>query len=224
MRLGVLFSGGKDSCLALKYARETDNVVCLISLISKNKESYMFHTPNVHLTALQAQAIGLPHIPWETEGEKEVELEDLKAAIAEAVKLYSIEGVVTGAIASEYQATRVQKICDELGLRCINPLWKKEQMEVLDEVKDWEVVVSGVFAEHLDEGWLGERIDEDAISELARLRDKYGINPSGEGGELETTVLWAPFFRKRIVVVDSEIDYQNFSGTYTIKDAKLTNK
>ncbi|MCI0480849.1 MAG: TIGR00289 family protein, partial [Candidatus Dadabacteria bacterium] len=97
-------------------------------------------------------------------------------------------------------------------------------MEVLDEVKDWVVVVSGVFAEHLDEGWLGERIDEDAICELARLRDKYGINPSGEGGEIETTVLWAPFFRKRIVVVESEIEYQNFSGTYTIKDAKLADK
>ena len=221
MRLGVLFSGGKDSCLALKYARETDEIVCLISLISKNKESYMFHTPNVHLTALQAQAIGLPHIPWETEGEKEKELEDLKAAISEAVKLYSIEGVVTGAIASVYQATRVQRICDDLGLWCLNPLWQKEQMEVLDEVMDWNVIVSGVFAQHLDEGWLGERIDEDAICELARLRDKYGINPSGEGGELETTVLNAPFFRQRLEVEESEIEYENCSGTYKIKSARL---
>ncbi|MBN2142324.1 hypothetical protein JW711_03250, partial [Candidatus Woesearchaeota archaeon] len=106
MKLAVLFSGGKDSTLALKYARDGDksgpgdSVVCLISLISKNPESFMFHTPNISLTKLQAEAIGLPLIEQETMGEKEKELEDLKRAIERAKVEFGAEGIVTGAVES----------------------------------------------------------------------------------------------------------------------------
>ncbi|MCK5594341.1 MAG: TIGR00289 family protein, partial [Candidatus Aenigmarchaeota archaeon] len=44
MKLGVLFSGGKDSTYALDIAMQKEEVVCLIAIVSKNKESYMFHT------------------------------------------------------------------------------------------------------------------------------------------------------------------------------------
>ena len=61
MKLGALFSGGKDSTLAIVKARDKGHeVACLISMISKNPESYMFHVPNVHLTKLQAKAMDLP--------------------------------------------------------------------------------------------------------------------------------------------------------------------
>ena len=59
MRLGVLFSGGKDSTFALHIATEKEEVVCLVTLLSKNVESYMFHTPNIDVTALQAEALQL---------------------------------------------------------------------------------------------------------------------------------------------------------------------
>ena len=148
MKLAVLFSGGKDSCHALYQAMQKEKVVCLISIISENKESYMFHTPNVNLTELQAKAMNLPIIIKKTKGVKEEELEDLKKAIREAVKEYGIEGVVTGAVGSVYQASRIQKICDELNLFCFNPLWLKDQVELLKELVEnkFEVIISGVFA------------------------------------------------------------------------------
>ena len=68
MKLGVLFSGGKDSTLALHKAAEKEEVTCLITLRSRNPESYMFHTPNIDLTALQAEALGLPLVTKGTEG------------------------------------------------------------------------------------------------------------------------------------------------------------
>src|SRR5208337_4837781 len=118
MRLGVLFSGGKDSTLALHYAEEKEKVVCLITLLSENKESYMFHTPNIDITALQSQALALPQIAKTTRGEKEKELLDLEEAIAEAAKKFQIQGVVTGAVESVYQTERVQRICNKLDLWC----------------------------------------------------------------------------------------------------------
>ena len=69
----------------------------------------MFHTPNVHLVPLQAEAAGFPLVTVDTEGIKEAELADLTRAIALAVERHGIEGVVTGALMSVYQATRVQQ-------------------------------------------------------------------------------------------------------------------
>ena len=103
MRLGVLFSGGKDSTLALHLAADKVEVACLITVVSKNKESYMFHTPNIDITALQAEALGLPLVSVVTEGKKEEELVDLEKAIAEAQNKYQIDGIVTGAVESVYQ-------------------------------------------------------------------------------------------------------------------------
>jgi len=226
MKLGVLFSGGKDSTYALFKIMKKEQVVCLISIISKNKESYMFHTPNIKITELQAKAINLPLIQKITEGKKEEELKDLKKAIIEAKKKYGIEGIVTGAIESIYQSDRIQRICDDLGLKCLNPLWLKDQEELLNEIVEngFKVIISGVFAYPLNEKWLGREIDKKTIEELVKLKEKYKISPSGEGGEIETTVLDAPFFNKKIKILDSEIIMEENSGVFIIKKARLMEK
>jgi len=226
MRLGVLFSGGKDSTLALHLAAEKEEVVCLITILSKNKESYMFHTPNIDITALQAEALGLPQITKTTEGEKEKELSDLEDAIAEAARKFQIEGIVTGAVESAYQAERVQRICNRLGLWCFNPLWKHDQKALLEELlkKQFKVIISGVFAYPLDEKWLGKQIDTQLIDRLVDLQQKYGLSPSGEGGEIETTVLDAPLFKKKIDVLDYSIEAKGNSGVFRIKQARLVSK
>ena len=226
MRLGVLFSGGKDSTLALHYAAEKEELVCLITLVSENKESYMFHTPNIEITSLQAQALGLPQITKTTRGEKEKELLDLEEAIAQASKKHQIEGVVTGAIESVYQAERVQRICNRLGLWCFNPLWKHDQKALLEELleKKINVIISGIFAYPLDEKWLGKQIDTRILDKLIELEQKYGISPSGEGGEIETTVLDAPLFRKKIEILDYSIEAKGNSGVLNITQARLVPK
>jgi ABC transporter with metal-binding/Fe-S-binding domain ATP-binding protein len=219
MRLGVLFSGGKDSTLALHMAAEKESVACLITVVSKNKESFMFHTPNISVTALQAEALELPLVSVATEGKKEEELADLEAAIAEAKNKHQIEGVVTGAVESVYQASRVQRICSKLDLWLFNPLWKTDLKVLLETLvaKKFRVIISGVFAYPLDEKWLGKQIDPQVIARLVELQGKYGISPSGEGGEIETTVLDAPIFNKRIEVTDFSVDWRGDSGVYAIE-------
>jgi diphthine-ammonia ligase len=226
MRLGVLFSGGKDSTLALHKAAEKEEVVCLITLVSENKESFMFHTPNIDVTALQAEALGLPLIRKVTEGKPEEELKDLEEAIAQAVKDFKIDGVVTGAVESVYQAARIQQICNRLGVWCVNPLWKRNQKALLEELvaEGFKTVISGVFAYPLDKEWLGKQIDEDVIEKLVALSEEYGLSPSGEGGEIETTVLDAPLFKKKIEVLEFEVEAQGNSGVFRIKQARLTEK
>jgi len=226
MKLGVLFSGGKDSCLALSKASKENEIVCLIGIISKNPASYMFHTPNIHITKLQAKAMNLPLITLTTKGEKEKELLELKKAIIIAKKKYKIQGIVTGAVRSEYQKSRIEKICSELQIKCINPLWHKNQIELLKEVVKSKIraIISGVFAYPLEKEMLGKQIDNKIINKLSELENKYKINPAGEGGETETTVLDAPFFKKEIKIINYKINYENYSGTFEIKKAGLARK
>ncbi len=226
MRLGVLFSGGKDSTFALQLAAENEEVVCLITVVSKNKESYMFHTPNIEVTVLQAEALELPLVSVVTEGKKEEELADLEKAICEAKNRFQIDGVVTGAVESVYQASRVQRICNSLDIWCFNPLWKLDQKALLETLleKNFKVMISGIFAYPLDETWLGKQIDPAVIARLVELQGQYGISPSGEGGEIETTVLDAPMFRQKIEIVDSAVEAKGNSGVYQIRQARLVPK
>ena len=226
MKLGVLFSGGKDSTFALHLAAEKEEVACLITLISESEESYMFHTPNIGITTLQAEAMSLPIVQRTTEGRPEDELADLKEAIAKAMKDHGIEGVVSGAIESAYQSERIQRVCSQLDVWCFNPLWKRNQEEHLEEIiaKGYEVILSGVFAYPLDGTWLGKRLDRELASKLLALGRRFGVSPSGEGGEIETTVLDAPLFKKRIEILDSTVEARGNSGVLRIRNARLSMK
>jgi diphthine-ammonia ligase len=226
MKLAVLFSGGKDSCYAMYKAMETDDVVCLISILSENPESYMFHTPNIELTKLQAEAIALPLIQKVTKGVKEEELKDLKAAISKAVERLGVEGIVTGAVKSVYQSERIRRICDELRLECVSPLWHMDEGRLLEELleKGFKVMISGVFAYPLGKSWLGKTVDKDVIEDLIKMQGKYEISPAGEGGEIETTVLDAPFFRKALEVTGSRVHWEGDSGWLEVKKAALREK
>lgn len=226
MRLAVLFSGGKDSCLALHKAAEQHSIACLLTLVSKNPASYMFHTVNIELTELQAKALHLPIMQKETAGEKEKELRDLKKALEEAIERFAIEGIVTGAIRSIYQASRIQRICKELNIFCFNPLWLHDEIVLLRESLKlgFSTIITGVFAYGLTEELLGKVINEEIIEKLEFLKKKYGINPAGEGGELETFVRDAPLFKKKIEIVEAEKHYKNNAGIFEIKKAKLVAK
>lgn len=226
MKLGVLCSGGKDSWFAFSLAREKEEVACLISVRSKNDASYMFHTPNIHLVPLQAEAAGIPLVSVETEGEKETELADLSRAIALAVEQYGIEGVVTGALMSVYQATRVQRICRDLGLWCFNPLWYADPEAYMEHLiaSGFSVIVTGVFSAPFTEDWLSRVLDRETLADLRRYAKTDRITLTGEGGEYETLVLDAPFFQQRLVIRESETEYANYRGILKISRAELVPK
>ncbi|HIP66634.1 MAG TPA: TIGR00289 family protein [Candidatus Nanopusillus sp.] len=226
MKLAVLYSGGKDSNLALYRAMLYHDIEVLINLFPMDPESYLFHVPNAKWTTLQAKAIGIPIIQWKTSGEKEKELEDLKRVLEYAISEYEIEGIVTGAIRSTYQAAKFQKVCRELGLWCFNPLWLSDEVELLLNLinNKFKVIITGIFAYPLGKSLLGKVIDMEVIDLFKKFKKKYGLNPAGEGGEIETFVIDAPFFRERIEIVDYEIKYKEYSGVFIIRDAKLVKK
>ena len=224
-KLGALISSGKDSIYAMYLMKKQGYIIkCLITLKSKNQDSFMFHTPNVGLVKLQSEATGIPLLEHETKGEEEKELKDLKEALEKAKKQFNIEGIVTGALFSEYQKNRIDKIASELGLKSFAPLWHMEQETELRSIlkSGFEIIISSVAAEGLDKSWLGRPITEKDVDKLVEINKKIGINIAFEGGEAETLVLNCPMFHKKIEILDSEIIEENKNtARLVIKKAKL---
>jgi len=216
MKAGVLFSGGKDSCYSAYLARKQGyELACLISIFSENKESYMFHTPSIEKTKQQAQVMNIPLLIQKTKGEKEKELKDLEIAIKLAKKKYNIDAIISGALASNYQKSRIENICKKLNLKSINPLWHKDEIGYLkDLIKDnFKVIVVGAFAYPLNKSWLGKIIDEEFIEEVKQLKEKYKIHPAGEGGEFETFVINCPLFKEGLKIKSFE-DYKEGENSW----------
>lgn len=204
MRLALLLSGGKDSVYSGYLAKKKfgHDLVCAITIASKNKHSYMFHTPSISKVLFQAESMNLPIIIRESSGKKEIELKDLENAISDAKIKYKIQGVVTGAIQSVYQSSRIQKICNKLKLEVFNPLWQISEEDYLNDLikNKFKVIVVGVFAYPLNQSWLGKELNNDFLIKIKEMNRKYKISVIGEGGEFETFVLNCPLFKKELKI------------------------
>jgi ABC transporter with metal-binding/Fe-S-binding domain ATP-binding protein len=219
MKLAALISGGKDSSYAIYKALQEGHVVTdLVTIISANEDSYMFHSANIHLTSLISEACGIPLTSQISSGEKEKELDDLKKALASL----KVEGIAVGAIESEYQASRVKNICDELGLVMYAPLWHKDPESLLFEmIECMDIIMVKVAAGGMDESWLGRHFDRKMIADLKELNRKYKVHLAGEGGEYETLVLNACYYTKKIKLIKTEKMWMGDHGMLKVIDAKL---
>ena len=224
MRVCSLLSGGKDSTFALHWAiLKGFDVACLVTLKPAREDSWMFHVPAIELTKLQAEALGLPQVYVETSGVKGAELEDLKRALRTAVEEYGVEGVVTGALLSDYQRMNINLVCEELGLRAYSPLWRKDQARHLRELVEmgFEIVITAIDAYGLDPEFLGRVLTEGDVDRIAELARRYGFNPAFEGGEAETLVVYAPLFQKRLVIKGRKVRIGPYSWRYVVEEARL---
>ncbi|GAA5819086.1 MAG: TIGR00289 family protein [Methanobrevibacter sp. CfCl-M3] len=227
MNSAILFSGGKDSTMALYYSiLNEDSVKYLFSMKSLNDESYMFHIPNIDLSNLIAEALDIPILTATTDGKKEEELNDLEKGLVN-LKNNGVEAVYSGAIFSTYQKTRIDNICEKIGLKSIAPLWYINSEKYMRNIVDlgFEVIITGVSAEGIDQSWLGREINHNTIDELISIKENIcDINLCFEGGEAETLVLNGPIFKKKIKIVEAETVWRNDSGIYNIKKAILEDK
>ena len=223
MRLAAMYSGGKDSTFAMYLAEQMGHeIVCLVTVRPEDRASWIFHTPNLSVVPVMAEAMGKELVTVPSDGTEEGDM----AAMRDALSGLDIDGIVVGALWSDYQWDRMNLICGDLGLFVLAPLWRKDQDTVYDEMVSAgiEAIIVGVFAEGLDERWLGRRLDTDTKRELCRLRDRYGISIMGEGGEYESMTLDSPMHLKRLVIDGSEKRMERNAGTFDVTSVRLESK
>jgi len=199
------------------------DVAELVTILPESNESWMFHYPATEWTKLQADVMGIPLTEVRTKGVKEKELNDLADSLQSLTKKIGIDGIVSGAVASEYQRTRLDNLCEGLGLRSFAPLWHKNQQQLVQEQIEsgFEIIITSCNALGLKREWLGRRLDKDTFQELAKVSERYGLSIAFEGGEAETFVLNAPMFSGRIRVDRSIPYWKNESGYLKLEQLSL---
>ena len=176
--------------------------------------SWMFHTDNIHLAVTCADAMAIRAVLHPTAAEPEAEINDLQEALAPL----RIDGIISGALASEYQRCRIERVCHALHLKSFAPLWHKNPSQLLNDMirADFSIAVIAVAAEGLGKAWLGRILDMDALNDLKRVHDRYGVHVGGEGGEYETLVLDCPLYRQHLHISEAEAKWDGSRGTLQI--------
>jgi ABC transporter with metal-binding/Fe-S-binding domain ATP-binding protein len=221
MRLIALISGGKDSVCALNCALREHEVVQLVN-VQAVEDSFLYHVPCAGLTRLISEAVDIPIVSGVSFSHED-ELTLLKTMLRGA----EADGVVAGTIASNYQMSRLKKICAQLKLQLYTPLWNKGGERLLRAMAGtMDIIVVQVAAYGMNESWLGRKLDEEAVDDLSVLHRKYGVHIMGEGGEYETLVVDAPIFKRRINVMNYEKKWfgEQWRGCLEIYEFKLEDK
>ncbi|MBI87821.1 MAG: ATP-binding protein [Euryarchaeota archaeon] len=227
MRVAVLASGGKDSSYCAWWSElQGWDVEAMITVGVTGEDSMMYQMDNTAVAALQATSMGVPWLPVSTLGGEDVEIADLergilgmsdsKGAFSEIwpvglevpgdLELKSerleIDGLVVGALRSDYQKTRLEMMCERIGVRSFCPLWHNPGINHMESLLEhgFEVIFTSVSAEGLDSEWIGKSLDWELLDELRMLSLEHRFNIDGEGGEFETLVIGGPHLRRKISI------------------------
>ncbi len=219
MKAIALFSGGKDSTYSIYLAMQQGyEIERLVTIYPSVKDSFMYHIPMIERTEMQAKAMGIPRDVYS--------IDDSVSSLKEVLARYDVDAVVSGAIASNFQKTKIEEVCTDLGFLSFAPLWGKNQELLLRDMlaAGMKIMIIGVYAYGLDSSYLGRIIDDEILQRLKKIEEKYRINLAGEGGEYETFVVDAPFFRYRIEIDEIEKTWDGMRGELKIGDMQLKRK
>ena len=225
MKLGALFSGGKDSTYSIYSAKcKGHEIKCLLSVFPKSDESHLLHHPNLKWTSLQSEAMKIPIITINSNSdETNSEISSMEQILNQAKKKFHFDGIVHGGIKSQFQKDNFENLCGKLNLQLISPLWNLEPKKYLNDLLDsnFEFIITSVSSGGLDDSWLGKKIKKNEVEKLKILSEKYGFNLNFEGGEAETFVTNCPLFSHSIEILDSKKTWDGYRGRFEIIDARL---
>jgi ABC transporter with metal-binding/Fe-S-binding domain ATP-binding protein len=223
MRVAVLASGGKDSTYASWWAQMQGwSLEALITVKIEGDDSMMFQLQNTEVTEYQADSIGTKWIQVISSGVENDEIDELENAIRSSIG-NEIDALVVGALRSDYQKTRIERMCEKLGIISFCPMWHHDPELHMNSLVNhgFDVRIISVSSEGLDESWLGRKITRESLDELIQLSRKYRFNLDGEGGEFETITLNAPHFKKSIHC-EGEISWDGVRGAWNITKIHLS--
>jgi ABC transporter with metal-binding/Fe-S-binding domain ATP-binding protein len=185
-------------------------------------DSMMFQLQNTEIAEYQAKSIGTRWIQVISSGIENNEIDELEIAIRNTIGK-EIDALVVGALRSDYQKTRIERMCEKLGIISFCPMWHHDPNEHMNSLIDhgFDVRIVSVSSEGLDESWLGEKITKESLDKLKKLSEKYRFNLDGEGGEFETITLDAPHFEKPIIC-EGKTSWDGVRGTWELTKIQLS--
>lgn len=224
-KAAVLFTGGKDSCLALYKAKKSGyDIKYLLCVLPASQDAYMFHKPDFKLLRAQAKALGIPLLTEKSEVGEEQELKALKKLLKKVKG--KVKYIITGGIASQYQSKNIEKLCRKYNFEVKSPLWQLSGRQVWQEClsNDFKIMLCKIATEGLSEHWLGKIIDASLLKQLVSLSERYKFNLSGEGGDFESVVIDMPLFKEKIKLSGKIVKDTEYRYFFKIKKVQIARK
>ncbi|MBS7248332.1 MAG: diphthine--ammonia ligase [Candidatus Jordarchaeales archaeon] len=196
------WSGGKDSCLACYEAMCSGlRISHLINFVYEGR--VRSHGVSVNLVRLQAELVGIPLVQVETTWEDYEE--NFKKSVRSLIP-QGVRGIVFGDLYLDEHRKWVERVCGELGVEAVEPLWGLKPREVISRLLDagFEAVIVSARSNLIGEEWAGCRLSWEFIEYL----EDRGIDLCGENGEYHTLVVNGPIFRRRLEI--------NFEGVVRV--------
>jgi uncharacterized protein (TIGR00290 family) len=194
MKVVSLWSGGKDSCFATYKAITLGyEILALFNFTQTNGNHSLSHGLASEIIRRQTEAIGIPIV------QKSMPEESYRREFIDIISIWKderdVEGIVFGDIYLQEHKDWIDKVCQELEVKPILPLWGKDTQELILEIIDsgFEAIVVSTHARLLGKEWLGREIDKQFIAQL-----NPEIDPCGEKGEFHTFVYNGPVFKKPV--------------------------
>jgi diphthine-ammonia ligase len=203
MKLISSWSGGKDSCLALfKAIQKGYEISILLNFISEEYKRCCFHGVSNELMNIQAEAIQIPIVQKSVPADMKEYETQFKLAVNELKEKRKIQGMVFGDIYLEEHKSWVDRVCNDIEITPIEPLWNLPAEKVVKEFIDigFKAIVISAKADLFEEDFLGREINYALISEIK----KKNICCCGENGEFHTFVYDGPIFKKKIIINETE--------------------
>jgi predicted ATP pyrophosphatase (TIGR00289 family) len=186
-------------------------VTALVTVNITGDDSWMFQIPGTHLVEHQANLANVPWLQVDTVGIQEQEISDLEAALSSL----KIDGIVSGALRSDYQKVRLERMAERLGIHSWTPLWHQSSIEHMRGLvsNGFEVMLTSVSCDGLDESWLGQILTEKSLAKLEQKAEQFRFNVDGEGGEYETLVVGGPHLPGRLDI-ECQVVWKGNRGTF----------
>jgi uncharacterized protein (TIGR00290 family) len=181
--------------------RDGYDIKYLLNFISRDSKRGCFHGVESKLLKLQAERVGVPLIQKEVTADMKKYEEEFKEAVSE-LKTEELKNMVFGDIYLLDMVNWVERVCGDLGVRPIEPLWQKDPMEIVKEFTSFgfKTIIVSCQAEKMGKEYLGRFVDLNLAEELK----KKGVCPCGENGEFHTLVVDGPIFKKPIRILEAE--------------------
>jgi len=215
VKIVASWSGGKDSCFACYKAIQAGHEVSQFLIMMSDPSISNFHMIPSDMLDAQSEAIGIPIVKWTTT--PDTYEQDFKKALTQ-VKAKGVEGIVTGDVydVALHEAGWLDRICKEVGLTPVKPLWHRDTQQILDEFirEGFKATLVRVKTDVLGMEWLGREINKEFFDDVLKLGT---VDPCGERGEFHTFVTDGPLFKERIEILESEKVTLNGNGRLVVK-------
>ena len=189
-----------------------------MTVLITGEDSWMFQIPGTDIVEKQAELAGLNWLSVNSEGIQELEILDLEKKLHDL----NIDGLVSGAIRSDYQKSRIELMCERLGIKSWTPLWHQSSLGHMRGLvsNGFGVMITSVACEGLTEKWIGHILTKDSLIEMEELSERFRFNVDGEGGEYETIVVYGPHF-DGLLEISGETSWDGRRGELKIDSVSL---